>query len=106
MERREADRVFRRLRVFEIAETEWLSRSLWAGATRVLGATATALVGSPDEIAAEILRFKAAGISQFIFHGWPKLDEMRRFGREVIPRIRKLESRRPRAAAMRSLHDT
>ena len=56
-----------------------------AGAPQALGATSIALVGTPDEVASEILRFKSAGVSQFIFHGWPKWDEMRRFGRDVIP---------------------
>lgn len=79
--------------VSELAGHEWLGTSLWTGAVRTLGSTSIAIVGSPDEVAAEILRFKGAGVSQFIFHGWPKWDEMRRFGQEVIPRVRALERR-------------
>jgi len=78
-------------RTFALGESEWLDSSLWAGAVQALGATSIALLGSFDEVAAAILRFKNAGVSQFILHGWPKWEEMRRFGREVIPRVRALE---------------
>ena len=71
--------------IFDLAASEWLGPSLWTGAFRALGATSIALVGTADEVASEILRFKSAGVSQFIFHGRPKWDEMRRFGRDVIP---------------------
>ena len=77
--------------VSDLAASEWLGPSLWTGAIETLGSTSIALVGTPDEVAAEILRFKSAGVSQFIFHGWPKWEEMRRFGRDVIPRVRTLE---------------
>jgi hypothetical protein len=30
-------------------------------------------------------------MTQFIIAGWPKLDEMRIFGREVLPRVRQME---------------
>jgi alkanesulfonate monooxygenase len=55
------------------------------------GAPAIALVGSPDDIASAVLEFSRAGVSQFIISGWPKLDEMLFFGREVLPLIRKRE---------------
>ncbi len=78
--------------VFEMAQEEWLTPSLWAGGAGVLGAPSIALVGSPDEVAAGILEFKEAGISHFIFSGWPKVDEMVRFGESVLPLVRKLEA--------------
>jgi alkanesulfonate monooxygenase len=84
--------------VFDLAASEWLGPSLWTGAVQTLGATSIALIGTPDEVAAEILHFKNAGVSQFIFHGWPKWEEMRRFGRDVIPRVRALERQRTFAA--------
>jgi alkanesulfonate monooxygenase len=76
-------------RVHDLAEREWLTRCLWTGAVRVLGATAMALVGTPEEVAGEILAYEQAGISQFILHGWPKWEEMRIFCREVLPLLRK-----------------
>ena len=33
------------------------------------------------------LAYKAIGITQFIISGWPKLEEMMIFGREVIPLV-------------------
>ncbi len=74
-----------------LGEREWLTPCLWAGALQTFGATCLALVGTPDEVAAEIWRFKEAGISQFIFHGWPKWEEMRIFCREVLPLVRQRE---------------
>jgi alkanesulfonate monooxygenase len=57
----------------------------------VQGPTAVALVGSPEEIASAILEYKAIGISQFIFSGWPKLEEMVHFGKAVLPLVRQKE---------------
>jgi alkanesulfonate monooxygenase len=78
-------------RTYEMAEREWLSSCLWGGAVRVWGATALALVGSPQEVAEEIMRLKEVGVSQFILHGWPKREEMRIFCREVLPLVRQFE---------------
>ena len=63
----------------------WLSEILWNGAIHTHGATAIALVGSPQEIASAIKEYQAIGVSQFIFSGWPQLDEMRIFGQRVLP---------------------
>jgi alkanesulfonate monooxygenase len=78
-------------KAYQLGGTEWLTRTLWTGAVRSQGPTAIALVGTPEEIASAILDYKAAGISQFIFSGWPKLDEMVYFGRSVLPIIRQKE---------------
>jgi alkanesulfonate monooxygenase len=78
-------------KAYQLGGTEWLTRTLWTGAVRSQGPTAIALVGAPEEIASAILDYKAAGISQFIFSGWPKLDEMVYFGRSVLPIIRQKE---------------
>jgi alkanesulfonate monooxygenase len=75
------------------AEQEWLAPTLWAGAVRTHGAAAIALVGSPEEIAAAILEYKRAGVSQFIFSGWPKVESMEFFGREILPLVRRMELR-------------
>jgi alkanesulfonate monooxygenase len=75
-------------RVSELGEFEWLGGCLWAGGVRALGATSIALVGTPGDVANEILKFRQAGISQFILHGWPKWEEMRIFCREVLPLLK------------------
>jgi alkanesulfonate monooxygenase len=78
--------------LFELAETEWLTPYLWTGAVRSHGAPAVALVGSASEIASAVIEYKNIGISQFIISGWPKLEEMLFFGREVLPLIREKEN--------------
>ena len=50
-----------------------------------------ALVGTPEEVASTIMEYKEVGISQFILSGWPKLDEMVYFGKEVLPLVRTKE---------------
>jgi alkanesulfonate monooxygenase len=78
-------------RTYDLGAQEWLTPRLWAGAVQTLGATALALVGTPGEVVDEIYRFKEAGISQFILHGWPKWEEMRIFCRDVLPLVRQRE---------------
>jgi alkanesulfonate monooxygenase len=73
--------------------TEWLTPVLWTGLVRSHGAPAIALVGSADEIAAALIDFKRAGVSQFILSGWPKVESMQFFGEEVLPRVGRLDQR-------------
>lgn len=70
----------------------WMNRNLWAGLVPYYGSSAMTLVGSPQELAAAFLEYKKIGVTQFIIAGWPKLDEMMIFGREVIPLVREAES--------------
>ena len=69
----------------------WLNKNLWAGLVPYYGSSAMTLVGSPEDLAAAFLDYKRIGVSQFIISGWPKLDEMMIFGREVLPLIRAAE---------------
>jgi alkanesulfonate monooxygenase len=88
--------------VLQMAETQtshWLTPSLWTGAVPYLGAPAIALVGSAAEIAAAIMEYKQVGITQFLFMGWPDLEEMSFFSREVVPLIRGQEQREALAFA-------
>ncbi|MDB5036145.1 MAG: Alkanesulfonate monooxygenase [Chlorobi bacterium] len=77
--------------MFAMADTEWLTPTLWTGAIRKHGATAVALVGSHREVADGLMEFAACGASNFILSGWPKLEEMVRFGEHVLPLIRAME---------------
>ena len=76
----------------EAAESAWLTSCLWTGAVPYLGAPAIALVGSFEDIAAAIMEYKALGISQFLFLGWPDIEEMTFFGGGVLPIVRERES--------------
>jgi alkanesulfonate monooxygenase len=59
------------------------------------GGTAAGLVGSYDEVAERIKAFHAAGIELFMLQFQPFEVEMRRFAREVIPRVRARQSTAP-----------
>ena len=71
----------------------WMNRNLWAGLVPYYGSSAITLLGSPEELADIFLEYKRIGVTQFIIAGWPKLDEMLIFGREVLPLIRQAEGR-------------
>ena len=70
----------------------WMNRNLWAGLVPYYGSSAITLLGSPEELAEIFLEYKRIGVTQFIIAGWPKLDEMLIFGREVLPLIRRAEN--------------
>ena len=69
----------------------WFNRNLWAGLVPYYGSSAMTLVGTPEDLAAAFLEYKKIGVSQFIIAGWPKLEEMMIFGREVLPLVRTAE---------------
>ena len=69
----------------------WLNKNLWAGLVPYYGSSAMTLVGTPEGLANAFLEYKRIGITQFIIAGWPKLDEMMIFGRDVIPLVRAAE---------------
>ena len=56
------------------------------------GGTAAGLVGSYDEVAARINAFHSAGIELFMLQFQPFEAEMERFAKEIIPRVRALQS--------------
>jgi alkanesulfonate monooxygenase len=80
---------------YAVAESEWLTPWLWTGAVRTHGAPSIAIVGTPSTVASAMLEYKRAGVTHFILSGWPKLEAMTRFGREVIPLVRELEDNHP-----------
>jgi alkanesulfonate monooxygenase len=79
------------LELAENSPTDWLTPYLWTGAVAHLGSPAIALVGTPEEITTAIMEYKEIGISQFLFMGWPDIDEMTFFGQSVLPLIRERE---------------
>lgn len=59
--------------------------NLWAGIGLVRGGAGTALVGSHEEVADRITEYHALGIEEFIFSGYPHLEEAYWFGEGVRP---------------------
>ncbi|WP_103068974.1 LLM class flavin-dependent oxidoreductase [Aquimarina sediminis] len=74
-----------------LSKNEWPSPNLWTGAIKTVGPTGIAIVGNYEEVAQKFIEYKRVGITHFILSGWPKLEEMKRFGKHVIPIIRKME---------------
>ena len=62
-----------------------ISPNLWAGVGLVRGGAGTALVGDPQTVAARIEEYAALGIDNFIFSGYPHLEEAYRFAELVFP---------------------
>jgi len=74
------------------SDAHWLSPNLWAGLVPHYGPVWTTLLGSPQEIAGAFLEYKKIGVTDFIMSGWPEIDEVDRFGREILPLVRDAES--------------
>jgi alkanesulfonate monooxygenase len=62
-----------------------VSPNLWAGVGLVRGGAGTALVGSPDEVAARMKEYTEIGIEEFVLSGYPHLEEAYRFAELVFP---------------------
>lgn len=62
-----------------------VSPNLWAGVGLVRGGAGTALVGSPEEVAARMEEYREIGIDTFILSGYPHLEEAYRFAELVFP---------------------
>jgi alkanesulfonate monooxygenase len=63
--------------------------NLWSGVGLVRGGAGTALVGSHTEVADRIAEYAEIGIDEFIFSGYPHLEELYWFGEGVVPILRK-----------------
>ncbi len=53
-------------------------------------------MGDYDEVAEAIWEFRNVGVSQFLFLGWPDMDEMTRFSEHILPRVRRREDAQTR----------
>jgi alkanesulfonate monooxygenase len=62
-----------------------ISPNLWAGVGLVRGGAGTALVGSYAEVADRIAELHELGIEEFIFSGYPHLEEAYHVGEGVRP---------------------
>ena len=58
---------------------------LWTGIGRARSGCGAALVGTPEQVAQKILRYRDMGIEAFIFSGYPHETEAQRFANTVLP---------------------
>jgi alkanesulfonate monooxygenase len=66
---------------------------LWNGISAVRVNCGTAIVGDPDQVAAELLGYWRLGIDEFILSGFPHVEECRRVAADVLPRLREVIAR-------------
>ncbi|HEV7488359.1 MAG TPA: LLM class flavin-dependent oxidoreductase [Thermoanaerobaculia bacterium] len=81
---------------------DWPAPYLWTGAVPYMGAPSVAIVGSAEEVTNALFAYRDVGVTQFLFMGWPDLEEMARFSRQVLPLVRareEAEARREEVAA-------
>lgn len=80
--------VARQSELREAADLEgFVEPNLWTGIGRARSGCGAAIVGSPDQVVAKIETYEALGIEAFILSGYPHIDECRRFGKLVMPRL-------------------
>ncbi len=65
-----------------------VSRNLWAGPGLLRGGAGTALVGSHQQVADRIAEYHELGIDEFIFSGYPHVEEAYAFDEGVLPVLR------------------
>lgn len=70
-----------------------LGRHLWNGISTVRVNCGTAIVGTPEQIAEELLGYWRLGIDEFILSGYPHVEYSRRVAWEVLPVLRGLIAR-------------
>ena len=61
---------------------------LWTGIGRARSGCGAAIVGTPQQVAEKINRYRAMGIGAFILSGYPHIDECHIFARDVLPLLR------------------
>jgi alkanesulfonate monooxygenase len=70
------------------SDAYWLNRSLWIGLVPHYGPVWTTLLGSPREIADALIEYERIGVTEFIISGWPEVETVAVFGREILPLVR------------------
>ncbi|WP_028936940.1 LLM class flavin-dependent oxidoreductase [Pseudonocardia spinosispora] len=71
-------------------------RALWTATAAASGAAgnSTALVGTPDTVAAALLDYVDIGVTTLLIRGYDPLDDAVDYGRELIPLVRQELARR------------
>jgi alkanesulfonate monooxygenase len=73
-------------------EREVHDERLWFGVTRLTGpgGNSSALVGTPEQVAQALMRYREVGVDTVLIRGFDPLEDVVDWGRELIPRIRDL----------------
>ncbi|MFN8593844.1 MAG: LLM class flavin-dependent oxidoreductase [Thermomicrobiales bacterium] len=72
----------------------WMAIAAATGA----GANTSALVGTAEQVAESLLRYYDLGVGSILIRGFEPLEDVREFGRELIPQVREGVARRDRAS--------
>lgn len=67
-----------------------LAPHLWNGLSEVRVNCGSALVGTPEQVAGQLLSYWKLGIDEFILSGFPHVEECHRTAEQVLPLLRRL----------------
>ena len=73
-----------------IVQDHRLGAHLWNGISTVRVNCGTAIVGTPEQVANELLGYWELGIDEFILSGFPHVEECRRVAECLIPILKEL----------------
>jgi len=78
-------------------EREVHDERLWFGVTSLTGpgGNSSALVGTPEQVARALMRYREVGVDTVLIRGFDPLEDVVDWGRELIPRIRDLAETTP-----------
>ena len=74
----------------QAADGHRLGPHLWNGISTVRVNCGTALVGTPEQVAQELLGYWKLGIDEFILSGFPHVEECRRAAADLLPVVKSL----------------
>ena len=77
----------------ERVEGHKIGPHLWNGISTVRVNCGTALVGSPEQVAEELIGYWKLGIDEFILSGFPHVEECRRTASDLLPIVESLIDR-------------
>jgi alkanesulfonate monooxygenase len=74
----------------QAAQREVHDERLWFGVTKLMGpgGNSTALVGTAEQVADSLLRYRDAGVDAFLIRGFDPLNDVVDWGRELVPLVR------------------
>lgn len=73
-----------------VVEDHRLGAHLWNGISTVRVNCGTAIVGTPEQVASELLDYWNLGIDEFILSGFPHVEECDRVAQSLIPLVKEM----------------